>query len=108
MDRKQYLDAIESSILSILKTAIIKVIVTRLPFLAVGPLSPLLSYVVGKLLELGAKEAKLRAFYAYTDLRTNMQASAYEKHALKFYETRSKEDEEKMLASFYALATLSG
>jgi len=108
MDRQAYISALESSLLNMLKNAIIKVLVTRLPLLAWGPLSPILSFIVGKILELGMREAKIRIFFLYTDLRTNRQASIYETYALKFYETRSKEDEQKMLESFYNLATLSG
>jgi hypothetical protein len=106
--REAYTSAIESAILNLLKNAIITALVKRLPFLALPMINPLFGYVVAKVLQLGADEAKIRIFFIYTDLRTNLQASNFEKAALEYEASKTHENERKMLDSFYKLATLSG
>jgi hypothetical protein len=106
--REQYTSAIESAILHLLKNAIITALVKRLPFLALPVINPLFGFIVAKVLQLGADQAKLRAFFIYTDLRTSAQASAFENDAIEFFKQRTPENEKIMLNSFYKLATLSG
>lgn len=106
LKKEDYIKAIESVFLGILKKSIINFLVRKLPFLALPALNPVLGYIVGKLLEVGMKEAELRTYFLYTDFRTNLQANKFSELALEWDKQRTPESEKKMLDAFYTLTTL--
>lgn len=106
ISREEYIKAIESAFLGMLKKAAVKYIVSKLPFFALPALNPLLGFVVGIIVDKAAQQAELGIYFAYTDLRTSIQARSYSEAAITFNQNRTPENEKIMLDKFYALVSL--
>ena len=107
MTKEEYIKSIESVFIDMLKKAVIKAILSKLPWIVSYGLSPVVTLIMGKIIDLAAKEMNMRVFFVYTDLRTNQQANDFSKAALEYDQQRTPENETKMLDAFYKLASLS-
>ena len=77
MTRQENADLIVSQVSIIIKKKIVTWLTSKLLFLAWGPFGPLISYFAGRLAEAIAKDAEMRVFFLYTDLRTDSQGKSY-------------------------------
>lgn len=107
MTKEEYIKSIESVFIDMLKKAIIKAIFNKLPWLVSYGLSPVATLIIGKIIDLAAKEMNMRVYFLYSDFRTNQQANTFSELAIKYDQQRTPENEAKMLDAFYKLASLS-
>lgn len=81
--RDAYVEFLKTTALSIGKKAVLQFLIPQLPkFLTTGLLgtlfSPLLGFLVGKILEIAIRETEIGAFFLYIDLRTSAQGRDFE------------------------------
>ena len=104
MNRKDYIDSIKSVFISMLTKAAIRVLVTRLPFLAWGPIAPVVAFVVEKIITKAAKEAEIGVYFAYVDMRVSSQGREFTEKALEYYKNKTPETEKAVIDSFTRFA----
>lgn len=78
MKHSQYVEIVESTFASLLKQALLKAVLTKLPFLATGPLNMLAVKLITILAEAVAKQTEMRAFFKFVDFGTDGQAVGFE------------------------------
>jgi hypothetical protein len=84
--RDEYVELLKSTALSLGKREIMPLLLSQLPkalttgFLG-AVLSPVLGFIVGKVLEIAIRETEIGAFFLYIDLRTSAQGRDFEKAA---------------------------
>jgi putative Mn2+ efflux pump MntP len=82
--RDEYVELLKSTALSLGKREIMPLLLSQLPkalttgFLG-AVLSPVLGFIVGKVLEIAIRETEIGAFFLYIDLRTSAQGRDFEK-----------------------------
>lgn len=117
--RDAYVEFLKSTALAMGKKAVLTLLIPQLPkILTSGFLgaifSPLLGFVVSKVLEIAIRETEIGMFFLYIDLRTSMQGRDFEKAAranLEKQKTGSPEEkakaEKELIDAFKAFVKLT-
>lgn len=79
MSHDEYVDVLKSTLLKQLKKTVTELIFKKLTFLAWGPVGPLVSLVVEKVLELAIYQGELAIYLYYTDFRVGRQGKDFNK-----------------------------
>lgn len=104
-EREIILNSVKSFAIKKAKETAIKTVAKKLPFLFFGPVGPLTSLIIEKVVEIVINETEVRAFFVYTDLRVNEQGRAFIKNSLEYYNNRTLENEKKCIDSFESFAS---
>lgn len=97
--RDEYVEVLKSTLVSMIKKSLLKALISKLPFLAWGPIGPFVGLVVGKLAEIVVKETEVGLFCFFIDLRTNRQAGKFTEASIENWKIQQGgTDEEKKLA----------
>ena len=97
--RTEYVEAIKTSLVSLLKKSLFDALVLRLPFLAWGPIGPFVSLCLQKLCEIIVNETEVAIFCAYVDFRVNRQSDTFTAKALENFKMQKEgTDEQKRIA----------
>lgn len=114
MTRDEYVELIKSYALSFGTKAVLKVLVSKIPWLAGSIINPILGFIVEKVLQVFIYEAETRIFFAYTDLRCDAQGRAFveavkqkQEILLNGTEEQKREAEEKVKLAFKSLVKLT-
>lgn len=100
-----YVDAIFAFVLAQLKKGAVTYIISIIPFLAWGPLAPILSFVIGKIIDRGAVEGKIRVFFEKCDIRCSSQAIDFFNLALVWHNNQTLENEKAAIDAFKKLGS---
>jgi len=79
----EYVKALMSTAKDMLTKSIMSALVTRLPFLGIRFLNPLLGFLVAKLAEIVIYETEMAIFLGFTDLRVNAQGKDFSAAAVE-------------------------
>lgn len=94
--RDDYVKAIKSAFVSIGQTLAMSYITAHVPPLGLPVIRQIISWCIGKILEIMVNSTELGVYFVYTDFRTNEQGLAFIDVALKNRETQlTGSDEEK-------------
>jgi len=95
----EYVELLKTTLISMLKKSLLKAALSRLPFLAWGPIGPVVSLVFGKVASIVVNETEVALFCLYIDFRTANQSEDFTESALKNLKAQKDgTDEEKKLA----------
>lgn len=83
--RQEYIEAVKSSFVSLAKKQIISVLTKQFAFLAWGPLAPLFSIFIEKILTIAVNNTETGIFFLYVDFRVNQQSREFSRAALENY-----------------------
>ena len=109
IDRKTYLEAVRSIVQKKVTKSLIAFLVSKLPFLGLSWINPIVSIVVSKLVTVVLDETEIRIFFKYADIRCNQQGAEFERLSLQYYNNRTEENEKaaiNALRDFVSLNTL--
>lgn len=79
MKHSDYVDFLKSYLFKTITKKAFTVIITKLPFLAWGPLAPLLQLIIDKLVGIILDQTELAVFMKYIDIRTTLQGRDFYK-----------------------------
>ena len=99
MKHSEYIEIAKGYGETALKNILLRVVIKKLPFLALGPANFLLVKLASWIAKEGVEEAEMRIFFEYVDFRTNAQAKDFEA-AMIYNNTIQKigTEEEKKIA----------
>lgn len=100
-----FVDAIFSFAMDQMKKGLIRYLIAKMPFLALSTFNPLLSYVVGKLIDKAALEGKIRVFFECSDFRIGTQARKFADAALVWHNQKTLENEKAAIDAFKKLGS---
>lgn len=89
---KEYSEKMADALLKTLVISLLEGAVARLPFLANPVLGFIFKYLAEKILKWGIYNAKMRLYYAHTDLRTSQQGRSLEKSIDRLIEAQKTND----------------
>lgn len=92
--RDQYVEAIKSAAITAGKKFVMEYLVKEFAFVSWRLVNPIVSYLVGVVLEVAIKKTELGLFFIYVDVRTSMQGRAFEKAALANWRAQTSGTEE--------------
>lgn len=111
MDRKSYLESVKSAAEKTVADTVIKLVLARVPFLAVGILNPITAFLIKKLVSLIIRETEMGTFFLYTDFRVSEEGKRFIEDANKYEQikkTGTKDEIENqeavVISSFRAFA----
>ncbi|MFM6929051.1 MAG: hypothetical protein ACKOX6_11345 [Bdellovibrio sp.] len=107
--RDEYVDGLKSAALEIGKRAVMKLLVSKVPFFAGGFFGWVAGIIIGKVLTALIQETEFAAFFQYIDMRVDKQGDDFTKAALAWYNASPEEKvkyEKAYLDSFYTIASL--
>lgn len=93
---KQYAEAMKQAFFYTVKKLVLDKIFATIPLFGVGIFNPIISYFVGKLVEILAENGKLLVYFTYIDMRVGAQGDAYEKAAKAYYEAVQKGNDDEI------------
>lgn len=105
--RKEYIEAVKSSFISLAKKQVMAQIFVALPFMSWGPLAPLAGMLVDWVLRKAVEGAETGIFFAYVDFRVAAQnkdftEAAIANHRAQLNGTQEDKDaaEKKLVEAF--------
>lgn len=99
MKHSEYVEIVKNLGKNSLKKALLKGVIKKLPFLALGPMNILTVKLIEWLASEAIEEAEMRIFFQYIDFRTDLQAKDFEAAMIKNHSIQKiGTDEEKKLA----------
>lgn len=114
MNHEQYVQTLKASMVIIVLKAVMTKVITKLPFLGAPYISPVVSYLLSKLIEFIFNQAEVLIFLGYIDIRINAQGTAFIQAAdlnLKAQQSGTPEEkkkaEEVLIEKFKAFARLT-
>lgn len=110
----QYIEEAKSFLLKRAVNKVFEVIISKITFLAWGPLGPLVKYILSKIIKIAIYESEMAIFFLYTDIRVNAQGRAFYDSIEDNLNAQNGTDEEakkhaekKLIDSFRELVKLS-
>lgn len=79
---QEYVDSIKKSAVAAGKKLLIAELTKRVPWLFIPVIGPLVSLVLGKVIEILVNETEFAIFFNYIDMRTDSQGREFSKAAL--------------------------
>ena len=114
MTHDEYVELLKATLLSQLKKTVLQILFKKVTFLAWGPLAPIVSLVVEKVLTIAIYQGELAIYLLYTDFRVAKQGRDFNKAIEANLEAQKNgtEDEklnaeQKLKDSFINLARLT-
>jgi hypothetical protein len=96
---QQYVDSIKESAVSMGKKSLVAYLTKKAPFLFVPVIGPVVSLILGKVVEILVRETEYAIFFQYIDMRVDSQGRAFSEAARKNAEAqRSGTPEQKASA----------
>lgn len=107
MTRDEYIAAIKSAAITVIKADIVAWAVSVFPFFGAGPLGLVLKIFSGSIAKFIVENGEAEAFFKYIDFRTTAQGREFEKAALKNIEAQKSGDKDaKQKAETYLIDSL--
>jgi hypothetical protein len=103
MNQQEYADLLKSAALSLGKKLVMEALISKLPFLGLAWVNPIVALIVGKILEIAIKQTELGLFFSYIDMRTSAQGRAFQDAAIHNREIRNAGTEQEIAAAEIAL-----
>lgn len=97
MSHDEYVEMLKDTLLRQLKNSVVKALLTKFAFLSWGPLGPLVSLVVGKILEIAIYQSELVIYLLYTDFRVAKQGRDFNKALEANLEAQKNGNEDEKL-----------
>jgi hypothetical protein len=114
MKHDEYVEVLKSTISKLVIKSATEIVFKKVAFLAWGPLGPLTSYLIEKLVGIIINETELAIFLKYTDFRISKQGKIFSEAAIKNSEAQKngsedekKKAEEELINSFRAFVKLT-
>lgn len=108
-----YVDSLKKASIALGKDALISYLSKTLPFLFIPVVGPIVSFFLGKLVEILITKTEFAIFIEYIDMRVDAQGSAFSKAALANYQTQQNgtpdekaKAEKELITRFRALAII--
>lgn len=92
MTRDEYVELLKSAALDAGTKLVMSYLVSRIPFFALKFINPIVGYVVGAILRIAIRETEFGAFFLFIDMRTDLQAKAFEEAAIKNANAKTPEE----------------
>ena len=83
MTHQEYVDAIKKSAVSAGKKVLISTLSKKIPFLFVPVIGPVVSLLLGKIVEILVQETEFAIFFKYIDLRVDRQGREFSEAAIR-------------------------
>lgn len=103
MSNQEYVETIKQAALSMGKRLVFDFIISKIPLLGNFFFGPIVSWVVGKVLQIAITQTEMGLFFLYIDMRTSAQGRAFQQAALanaaaqKSTDPKVRQDAEKIL-----------
>jgi hypothetical protein len=88
VSHQEYVDAIKNTAVSTGKKVLIEYLTKQFPYLFIPVLGPVVSFVIGKLVEILVRETEFAIFFKYIDLRVDSQGRAFSQAAMNNYDAQ--------------------
>lgn len=99
MNHQDYVNMLKETVLKQTLETTLNIIFAKIPFLAWGPIGPLVSLAVKHVLKIAINQTEMAIYMKFIDMRVSNQGKAYNK-AMEEHHRAQKEgtDEEKRIA----------
>lgn len=94
---QDYVDAIKKSAISTGKKVLIQTVASKLPFLFVPVLGPIVSLALGKVVEILVEQTEFAIYFKYIDLRVDKQGRDFSQAAIRNLEAQKSGDKEEIV-----------
>jgi hypothetical protein len=103
LTHQEYVDSIKKVAISAGKKVLIEAVAKKLPFLFIPVIGPIVSLLLGKIVEILISETEFALFFGYIDLRIDAQGRAFSEAAILNHYTQIHGSPNEKLASEKAL-----
>jgi hypothetical protein len=109
----EYVEALKSSAISTGKKVLIGAVSKKLPFLFLPVLGPIVSFLLGKVVEILVQETEFAIYFKYIDLRVDKQGREFSEAAMRNFNAQKSGDadakaqsEKELIEKFKAFVVL--
>jgi len=99
LNHQEYVDAAKTAAITMGKSALISALLKKVPFLFIGPLNPIMGWIIQKFLEVLIRETEFGIFFLYIDLRVDRQGQDFTKVAMENHKVQQTGTEDEKRAS---------
>lgn len=104
---KSYSESIKKATISVGRDALVSYFSKKLPFLFIPVLGPVVTFLIGKMVEILIDKTEFAIFISYIDMRVDAQGSAFSRAAIDNYQAQQNgtpaekiEAEKKLIQKF--------
>lgn len=108
LDKEIYQWAVKKAIKKKIVSSLMALIVSKLPFLGLKFLNPIVGFLIEKIVEFIFEQTELAVAFMFIDMRTTLQGQNFTSAAIRYEKNKTPENEKLLNESLKALVNFNG